>query len=66
VRLIQREDDTREVIERRQKIYSDQVREVLDFFEERDVLCQFEPQKGVADYPQMLETIVQFVNKTTL
>ena len=42
--------------------------EVLDFYRDEEVLCQFEPKKGVADYPKMLETIIDFVNscKTTL
>lgn len=42
--------------------------EVLDFYRDEDVLCQFEPKKGVADYPKMLETIIDFVNsrKTAL
>jgi hypothetical protein len=36
--------------------------DVLEIYRDEEVLCQFEPKKGVADYPKMLETIINFVN----
>jgi len=39
-----------------------QVQGSLDYFESLGVLCQFEPKKGVADYPKMLDAILNFVN----
>lgn len=52
-RLITREDDTREVIVKRQQIYEDQMHDIISYFESQGILRQFEPKKGVDDYPKM-------------
>jgi adenylate kinase family enzyme len=50
-KLITREDDTREVIVKRQQIYEDQMHDIISYFESLGILRQFEPRKGVDDYP---------------
>ncbi len=61
-KLVQRADDTKAVIIKRQRIYQQEVGEVLQYYQKKGVLTQFEPKKGVSDYPQMLQAILEFVN----
>ncbi len=51
VQLIIREDDTKEVIVKRQEIYFAQMDDVLSYYDLKSVVSRFEPKKGVADYP---------------
>ena len=60
--LVTRADDTRDIIVKRQQIYFDEMHDIIDFFNEQGVLKQFEPKKGVTDYPQMRQIVVDFVN----
>eukprot|EP00347_Sterkiella_histriomuscorum_P006808 403351352 len=63
VDLVQRRDDVQEVIENRQNIYMEKMKDILDFYRERELLCEFEPKKGINDYPLMLDKVIEFVNK---
>ncbi|CDW85454.1 adenylate kinase [Stylonychia lemnae] len=63
VEFIQRHDDVQEVIEKRQLIYMDQMKDILDYYRESGLLCEFEPKKGINDYPKMLDAVIEFVNK---
>jgi adenylate kinase len=58
-----REDDTEKVIVARMKEYNAKTRPLLDEFEKRGVLINFETKKGVKDYPE-LKKIVE--NKLSL
>ncbi len=58
VKLIQREDDNEDVIVERLEIYYSQVHAILDYYDDLEKICFFEPKKGVADYPLMLESVI--------
>ncbi len=60
--LIKREDDVKEIIEKRQQIYENQMHDIISYFESQGILRQFEPKKGVADYPTMRSIVFDFVN----
>ena len=61
-KLIMREDDVKEIIEKRQQIYENQMHDIISYFESQGILRQFEPKKGVADYPTMRSIVFDFVN----
>lgn len=56
--LKERADDTKEIIERRLQDYEEKTAPLLSLFEKDGVLVNFEPKKGVKDYPE-IRRIVQ-------
>ncbi len=50
-KLVQREDDNQEVVVKRVRIYEQEMGEVIEYYSGQGILKQFEPKKGVADYP---------------
>ena len=56
--LITRKDDNKTVILNRLKTYNDETFPLLKYFEEKSInRIDFEPRKGVKDYPLLLEKI---------
>lgn len=55
--LKERADDTREIIEARLEEYEDKTKPLLEFFEQKKVLINFEAKKGVKDYPNILRQV---------
>lgn len=55
--LVIREDDTEKVIRARMKEYDDKTKPLLDEFEKRGVLINFECKKGVKDYPELKKIV---------
>ena len=53
-KLITRDDDNEQVISERLKIYSDQIKPVREYFHSKDRMWEFEPKRGMDDYPEML------------
>jgi len=50
-KLIQRDDDNEIVIKNRLKTYYDSNESFLDFYRKMNVVVDFEPKKGIKDYP---------------
>jgi adenylate kinase len=63
VPLVQREDDTVEVIKDRMKTYKLHTAPILDYYESQDNLIWFDPKKGKADYPVVKEGFFNFLRK---
>jgi len=55
--LVQRDDDRPEIVAKRLKVYDDSTRPILEHYEKQGKLINFEPRKGVKDYPQVLELV---------
>mmetsp|Transcript_29532 Transcript_29532/g.34134 ORF Transcript_29532/g.34134 Transcript_29532/m.34134 type:complete len:259 (-) Transcript_29532:157-933(-) len=55
--LKQRADDNKETIEARLKEYEQKTAPLLELFEKQGVLVNFEPKKGVKDYPTILQIV---------
>jgi len=60
--LVQRDDDTPEVIKKRLEIYNQETAPLLDFYKERGKIVNFEPRKGVKDYPEVMQLVKQYLN----
>ena len=56
-RLGIREDDTQKVITARMKEYDAKTKPLLNEFEKRGVLINFETKKGVKDYPELKKIV---------
>ena len=56
-KLVIREDDTEKVISARMKEYDAKTKPLLQPFEERGVLINFECKKGVKDYPELKKIV---------
>ena len=39
--------------------------DIVNYFHNDGLVCEFEPKKGYSDYPKMLEKIISFVNAKT-
>ena len=51
--LIQRQDDNEAVIQSRLKTYFETNLKFVDFYRKKNILVDFEPKKGVKDYPEL-------------
>ena len=63
VKLIERDDDKLEIIEKRQDLYNDMMKGILDFYEDKGLLCNFEPKKGLNDYQKMKNVAINHSRK---
>jgi len=52
-----REDDTEKVIRSRMEEYEAKTRPLLEVFEKRGVLINFEAKKGIKDYPAIKKLV---------
>ena len=57
--LVQRSDDTEEVVKERLRIYEDETMPLVEFYEKQQRLVRFEVFKGVEDVPRLLQTVDQ-------
>jgi len=55
--LVQRDDDNPEIVAKRLKVYEQSTQPILDHYEKQGKLINFEPRKGVKDYPEVLELV---------
>ena len=39
------------------------MKEVVDFYRAKNLLCEFEPKRGIDDFPKMLDAVVNFSNE---
>lgn len=60
--LKERLDDTKEIIERRLQDYEQKTAPLLKLFEKQGVLVNFEPKKGVKDYPKIKQIVQDRLN----
>jgi len=62
-KLIQRSDDNEEVIAKRMKEYEAKTLPLLEEYQKKGVVFEFEPKKGVQDYPLFLEQVKPLIEK---
>ena len=55
--LVIREDDTEKVISARMREYDAKTKPLLNEFEKRGALINFETKKGVKDYPELKKIV---------
>ena len=55
--LTHRVDDTPEIIHDRIRIYNDETKPLLKFYEQRNLLQHFEVKKGLSDIPVLLDLV---------
>jgi len=60
-KLIQREDDTEKVIADRLKTYKEKTKPLEDYYKKKKVLFEFEPKRGVKDYPTIKKMMDDFL-----
>lgn len=56
-KLVQRADDTPDIVRNRLEIYQAETAPLIEFYRERGVLTQFSVKRGVEDLPELLELI---------
>lgn len=57
--LVSRIDDTEEIIRKRLKEYSAKTEGLLDFFRKKEIVIDFSPKRGVADYPDFFTQMIK-------
>lgn len=57
--LIEREDDKSDIIKLRLSEYEDKTRPLLEYFDLKGVVVNFEPKRGVKDYPDFYEKVIK-------
>ena len=65
INLIQREDDNEKIIRRRLKTYYETNLRFVDFYRKQNILVDFEPKKGVKDYPELRKLMSKHYDKQT-
>ena len=50
-KLVEREDDKEDVIRNRLDTYYKDNEKFIDFYREKNIVIDFEPKKGIKDYP---------------
>ena len=56
-KIVQRADDTEEVISHRMVEYEEKTSPLLKAYQDRNLTLDFEVKKGVKDYPELYEKI---------
>ena len=56
-KLVQRADDTPEIVRNRLEIYNAETAPLIEFYRERGTLAEFSVKRGVDDLPELLELI---------
>ena len=59
--LIQRADDTETVIKDRLNIYKTKTAPLEDYYKQKGVYIEFEPKRGVKDYPEIKAKLDEFL-----
>jgi adenylate kinase len=52
-KLVEREDDKEDIIRSRLNTYYDHNQKFIDFYREKNLVVDFEPKKGIKDYPTL-------------
>lgn len=60
-KLIQRQDDTPEVIKDRLEVYKSKTAPLEGYYKEKGVYIEFEPKRGVKDYPEIKQKLEEFL-----
>lgn len=60
-KLIQREDDTPKVIQDRLKIYKEKTAPLEGYYKKKKIYIEYEPKRGVTDYPDILVKMDHFI-----
>lgn len=61
-KLIQREDDTEKVIKDRLGVYKNKTAPLEGYYKKKGVYIEFEPKRGVKDYPEIKAKLEEFLN----
>jgi adenylate kinase len=61
--LVCREDDKEEIIRNRLNIYKEHTFPLIDYYQKKNMLIQFEPKKGKKDYPELKKIFESFRKK---
>jgi len=61
-KLIQRQDDTPQVIKDRLEVYKTKTAPLEGYYKQKGVYIEFEPKKGVKDYPEIKAKLEAFLN----
>ena len=59
--LILRADDTEAVIKDRLNIYKTKTAPLEDYYKQKGVYIEFEPKRGVKDYPEIKAKLDEFI-----
>ena len=61
--LVIRSDDTEVVISARMKEYEEKTAPILEIYKKRNLLFNFEPKKGVKDYPKFFQEVKPLIDR---
>lgn len=62
-KLIQREDDTPKVIKDRLEVYKQKTFPLEEYYKKKNVYVEFEPKRGVTDYPDIKTKIEAYIKE---
>lgn len=62
-KLIQRQDDTPEVIKDRLEVYKSKTAPLENYYKSKGVYIEFEPKRGVKDYPEIKAKLEEFIKQ---
>ncbi len=60
-KLIQREDDTEKIIRNRLREYKSKTAPLEDYYKKKGIYVEFEPKRGVTDYPEIRSKLDSFI-----
>lgn len=60
-KLIQRQDDTPQIIKDRLKVYKTKTAPLEGYYKQKGVYIEFEPKRGVKDYPEIKAKLEEFL-----
>jgi len=61
--LIQRDDDTEEIVRHRLNVYNKNTFPLIDYYKKKNLLVTFEVKRGKADAPRLIETLDSWRNR---
>ena len=65
-KLIQRKDDTEEVIADRLNVYKSKTEPLCEYYRKQGSMMEFEPKRGVNDYPAIEKMVSDFIKERKL
>jgi len=60
-KLVQREDDKPESVQKRLQVYQDMIQPVLDFYKDRNLLYEFQGTESNVIYPEVKKFLTSFI-----
>eukprot|EP00475_Leptophrys_vorax_P006917 TRINITY_DN1432_c0_g1_i2.p1 TRINITY_DN1432_c0_g1~~TRINITY_DN1432_c0_g1_i2.p1 ORF type:complete len:255 (-),score=62.79 TRINITY_DN1432_c0_g1_i2:725-1489(-) len=55
--LVQRDDDTEEIVKSRLKVYNEQTFPLIEFYRAASILVEFPLKKGIDDFPRLIQEL---------